>query len=384
MNKSILIIDDETGIREGCRRALVPEGFDVQTAASIKEAQQMLREGIFDIVLLDIMMPDGRGIDLIEPIHKKDPDTVCIIITGYATVEMAVDAIKRGAYNFISKPFTSDMLIMTVNQGLEKRLLSLEAKRLNEIEQHAVELARAKEELERLDQFKSQFILTITHELRSPVSGAQSLVRTLIKGLAGEVSDKQKDVLIRIENRLNNLSELVDDLLTLAETKSTNLEQPLQSVDIDKILLNIVDTFSIEATQKGVQLKLRTTDGASTVLANENGLQKIFNNLIQNAIKYTPTGGEVIVEVKNNLQGVNVTVSDTGLGIPIKDMPHIGEEFYRASNVKKAGFQGTGLGVNIVFQYMRQFNGRVDLESKEGKGTKFTLLFPRNSDSFDS
>lgn len=379
MKKSILIIDDETGIREGCRRALVPEGFDVQTAASIKEAQQMLREGSFDIVLLDIMMPDGRGIDLIEPIHKKDPDTVCIIITGYATVEMAVDAIKRGAYNFISKPFTSDMLIMTVNQGLEKRLLSLEAKRLNEIEQHALELARAKEELERLDQFKSQFILTITHELRSPVSGAQSLVRTLIKGLAGEVSDKQKDVLIRIENRLNNLSELVDDLLTLAETKSTNLEQPLHSVDIDKILLNIVDTFSIEATQKGVQLRFRTTDGASTVLANENGLQKIFNNLIQNAIKYTPTGGEVIVEVKNNQQGVNVTVSDTGLGIPTKDMPHIGEEFYRASNVKKAGFQGTGLGVNIVFQYMRQFNGSVDLESKEGKGTIFTLFFPKDS-----
>ena len=128
-----------------------------------------------------------------------------------------------------------------------------------------------------------------------------------------------------------------------------------------------------------MQLKLRTTDGASTVLANENGLQKIFNNLIQNAIKYTPTGGEVIVEVKNNLQGVNVTVSDTGLGIPTKDMPHIGEEFYRASNVKKAGFQGTGLGVNIVFQYMRQFNGRVDLESKEGKGTKFTLFFPKDS-----
>jgi signal transduction histidine kinase len=384
MKESILIVDDETGIREGCRRVLVPEGFVVQTAASIKEAQHLLQEGNFDMVLLDIMMPDGRGIDLIEPIHKKDPDAVCIIITGYATVEMAVDAIKRGAYNFISKPFTSDMLIMTVNQGLEKRRLSLETKRLNEIEQKAQELAQAKEDLERLDQFKSNFILTITHELRSPVSGAQSLVRTLIKGLAGDVSDIQKDVLIRIENRLDNLADLVDDLLSLAETKSTNLELSLHPVEIDLILSNIIDNFSVEATQKGVQLKLKTTEGASTVFANESGLQKIFNNLIQNAIKYTPSGGEVKVAVKNNDQGVFVTVSDTGLGIPTKDIPHIGEEFYRAGNVKKAGFQGTGLGLSIVYQYMRQFNASIDLESQEGKGTTFTLFFPKNADRCDS
>ena len=90
------------------------------------------------------------------------------------------------------------------------------------------------------------------------------------------------------------------------------------------------------------------------------------------------------VAVKNNDQGVFVTVSDTGLGIPTKDIPHIGEEFYRAGNVKKAGFQGTGLGLSIVYQYMRQFNASIDLESQEGKGTTFTLFFPKNADRCDS
>lgn len=374
----ILVVDDEMGIREGCRRALTPEGFNIEAAESINQAQQFLQEINFDLVLLDVMMPDGRGIDLINPIHSKDPDTVCIIITGYGTVEMAVDAIKKGAYDFISKPFTADVLIMTVNQGLEKRRLSQEAKRLRDIEQRAAELARAKQELEQLDQFKSKFILTVAHELRSPVGGAQSLVRTLIKGLAGEVSNQQKDILIRIENRLTNLGELVDDLLSLAETKNVTVEERLHPIEIDPILTDVIDKFSVEARNKGVQILLDTNGSPKTVLANESGLYKIFNNLIYNAIKYTPSGGEVKVIAKNNQDGVSVSVSDTGLGIPTEDIPHIGEEFFRGRNVKKAGIQGTGLGLSIVYQHIRQFHGSIELESKEGRGTTFTLYFPSN------
>jgi DNA-binding NtrC family response regulator len=166
------------------------------------------------------MMPDGRGIDLLAPIDERDPDIVTVIITGYATVELAVEAIKRGAYDFISKPFTSDQLLMTVNQGLEKRRLSLEAKRLQAIEQEAVSLAREKDEMERLNRFKTEFMLTVAHELRSPVGSAQSLIRTLIRGLAGGLNEQQSEILTRIETRLTVLTELINDLLSLAERKS--------------------------------------------------------------------------------------------------------------------------------------------------------------------
>ena len=136
------------------------------------------------------------------PSEQRDPETVAIIITGYATVELAVDTIKKGAYNFISKPFTADMLLMTVNQGLEKRTLSMEAKRLQAIESEKVELTRARDEAERLNEFKSSFLLMVAHELRSPVSGAQSLVRTLLRGLAGELKPQQSELLSRVETRL--------------------------------------------------------------------------------------------------------------------------------------------------------------------------------------
>jgi DNA-binding NtrC family response regulator len=149
------------------------------------------------------MLPDGRGIDLLKPIRERDPETVSIIITGYATVELAVDTIKKGAYNFISKPFTADMLLMTINQGLEKRRLSLEARRLQAIEQKTIELECARDEAERLNEFKSSFLQVAAHELRSPVSGAQSLVRTLLRGLAGELKPQQAELLSRVEIRLD-------------------------------------------------------------------------------------------------------------------------------------------------------------------------------------
>ena len=120
-------------------------------------------------------MPDGRGVDLLAPIHEQDPETVAVVITGYATVEMAVETIKRGAYDFIAKPFTTDLLLTTVLRGLEKRCLSQDAQRLQVLEKEAYEQALARQQAEKLDQFKSSFATMVAHELRSPVAGVQSL-----------------------------------------------------------------------------------------------------------------------------------------------------------------------------------------------------------------
>src|SRR4030042_3640442 len=98
---SILVVDDELGIRQGCRRALEPLGLEIETAASFKEAQEKIQQNHFELALIDVMMPDGRGVDLLVPLLQNDADIVCVIITGYATVELAVEAIKRGAYDFI-------------------------------------------------------------------------------------------------------------------------------------------------------------------------------------------------------------------------------------------------------------------------------------------
>jgi two-component system sensor histidine kinase/response regulator len=372
----ILVIDDEVGIRKGCRRVLEPAGFSVETAASFREGLQKIQHEPFDLILLDVMMPDGRGIDLIGPILEHDPETVTVIITGYATVELAVETIKRGAYDFISKPFMADMLLLTVNQGLEKRRLSLEAKRLQSVEKQAAELILAREQAEKLDEFKSSFATMVAHELRSPVNGAQSLVRTLLRGLAGEMTAQQSEMLRRVETRLDFLLSLINDLLTLAASKSLEAEKPLQPVKVQAVLQTVLDRFADEAQGKEVGLEYALPEQELVIRADENGLDSILRNLIGNAIKYTPARGKVTVAVTAEDGCAVIKVSDTGIGIPAEELPHIGEEFFRAKNAHAAGLPGTGLGMSIVKQYVDRCNGQIGVESEVGKGTTFTVRLP--------
>jgi signal transduction histidine kinase len=372
---NILVIDDEAGIRQGCCRALQPQGFSVETAENFQAGLQKILTSFFDLILLDVMLPDGRGIDLLESIQQRDPETISIMITGYATVELAVETIKRGAYNFIAKPFSADMLLLSVSQGLEKRRLSLETKRLQALERQTIELTRARDEADRLNEFKSSFLLIVTHELRSPISGAQSLVRTLLHGLAGKLTSQQFELLSRVEVRLDFLLELINDLLTLAANKSVETDQSLTPVQVQPLLRRVIDTFMEEANNQQVSIKYLSSSKHSVILATEKGLETIFRNLIGNAIKYTPAGGRVEVDTKKEPGYIKVSVADSGMGIPEEDLPHIWEEFFRAKNAHLSGVTGTGLGLSIVRQLVDRFGGEISVNSSVGKGTTFTVSF---------
>ncbi len=294
----ILIIDDEAGIRQGCCRVLQPQGFTVETAENFQDGVGKIQESNYDLVLLDVMLPDGKGIDLLKPILERDPETVPIIITGYATVELAVDGIKKGAYNFISKPFTADLLSLTVNQGLEKRRLTLEARRLQAIEHEKAEMTRARDEAEKLNEFKSSFLLMMAHELRSPVSGAQSLVRTLLHGLAGELKQQQFELLSRVEIRLDYLLIMINDILTLASSKSIDIDQPLEQVQLLPLMHQVIESFDEEAKSQQVTVKFTASSKSITVMATEKGLNTVIRNLIGNAIKYSKHGGTVQIGIQ--------------------------------------------------------------------------------------
>jgi signal transduction histidine kinase len=372
----LLVIDDEQGIRDGCRRVLEPEGYRVETAGSIAAGRAAIESGDFDLVLLDVMMPDGKGIDLLETIRRRDPETVAAIITGYATVELAVEALKDGAYDFISKPFSGDLLLLTVERGLEKRRLSKEARRLQQVEAQAAELTRANEDMERLDRFKSAFMLTVAHELRAPVVAAQSLLRAMLRGLAGDVNEKQGEILARVEVRHQELLDLVNDLLALAESKTAAPERPLQRIELQPVLSKVVDRFRAQADGAGIELTLEMAPGQPAVMATEDGLGMVFGNLVGNAVKYTPPGGSVAVRLNRASQGVAVVVQDSGIGIGAEDVARLGEEFFRASNAKSSGIGGTGLGLAIVRQHLDRWGARLEVESEVGHGSTFRVIFP--------
>jgi signal transduction histidine kinase len=372
----LLVIDDEQGIRDGCLRVLTPEGYQVETAATIAAGRRAIETGDFDLVLLDVMMPDGKGIELLETIRRRDPDIVAAIITGFATIELAVEALKEGAYDFISKPFSGDLLLLTVERGLEKRRLSMEARRVRQVEAQAAELAGARDEMERLDRFKSAFMLTVAHELRAPVVAAQSLLRTMLRGLAGEVTGQQQEILGRVEVRHQELLDLINDLLALAESRTAGPDRPLERIELQPALRQVVDRFREQAEAAGVGLELQMPADPVSVSATREGIGMVFGNLVGNAVKYTPAGGRVAVRLSRGSESATVSVEDSGIGIDAEDLPRLGEEFFRASNAKSSGIGGTGLGLTIVRQHLSRWGARLEVESRVGQGSTFRVVIP--------
>ena len=369
----ILVIDDELGIREGCRRALAPEGYSVETAATGSEGLLRIQEQPFDLVLLDVVMPDMRGVDLLRPIHEEGPDTVCIIITGYATVELAVQAIKAGAYDFLSKPFTTELLLLAVRQGLERRHLSLQARRLQAMREEAAELARAKAELERLDRFKSTFMLTVAHELRAPLNALQSFLLALKEGFTS--ADQQEMILQRATERGQELLDMVNDLLKIAAVRGEGEVSTRECLSIANVLEKVFPLLEVQAREKHIAWTLEIRHRPQ-VLAHPDQMAQLWTNLISNGIRYTLPGGQITVTLEEEDGWAVGTVQDTGIGISPQEQARIFEEFYRTPQAGKLEPHGTGLGLSLVKRIVEEHGGTIGVESAQGEGSRFSFRLP--------
>lgn len=370
----ILIIDDEPGIREGCRRALAPQGFSVQTAENGDEGLQIIETDGIDLALIDVMMPGIGGLELIARIHQHDPEIVCIIITGYATVELAVAALKQGAYDFLTKPFTTDDLTLVVNQGVERRQLTLETKRLQSIEAEAQRLAEEKARLEELDRAKVAFIRLVTHELQAPISAISTYLDLMLNDYIP--AERQREYLEKAQERAKEQIDLIADLLEfgrLKEIKTAGKPAPLQ---IETVLSQVLEGSQAQATEKGIQITADISPGLPPVCLPPEQAKSIWMNLISNAIKYTSAGGQVTVRLRQQDGNLLGEVQDTGIGIPEEARDSLFTEFFRARNAKALGIPGTGLGLAIIKQIIERAGGNIWVESQAGQGSTFSFRLP--------
>lgn len=242
----------------------------------------------------------------------------------------------------------------------------------------AIENAQTYAALQQAEQRRTQFVRQVTHELRSPVTGAQSLLRVLLHNMAGELTPQQQDIVGRLENRMGTLLELITDLLALAASKSFDQRQELETITLQPLIQATVDSFKHQAAEKEVQLDLTMSETPLRIRATEDGLKRVAENLIGNAIKYTLEGGSVTVNVTKETSCAVLTVTDTGIGIPDEALERLGEEFYRAPNVRHSGIPGTGLGIAIVKQFVASFSGLMSIQSTVGTGTTITITLPLN------
>ena len=242
---------------------------------------------------------------------------------------------------------------------------------LSELVTHKAQQSRQREEyIRQLYEARSTFVRITTHELRSPLAAGLSLVRNIEAGYAGELNPTQHDMIHRITVRLEGLSTLVDELLTLASSREASLAQaPLEPIEARAVLENVIERELPNAEKKHIHLETQLDAPSATVMSGDPGLSIVFGNLLNNAIKYTPENGQVTVRyhVDSETNEVQVSVQDTGIGIPQEDQPHIFQEFHRARNARALTVQGTGIGLTAVQTLVTRYHGQIGFESVEGR-----------------
>lgn len=482
----ILVVDDEKIIREGCARILRKAGHDVATASHGRMALDLIRDEHFDVMLLDIKMPALDGMQVMDALRREKTDMLVVVITGFATVETAVEAMKAGAYDLLIKPFSPDALRIAVNRALDHLRLAAEMEELRKVQARSlrdiaaeqsrvrtimnsmtcgilvtdneahlvlhnpmaprmldldpvaivgrpvaevipqVELvemitqlfqradagytsleqelqvgddlylrARAAPvrdsdgnllgtvtvlqdvtQLKAIDRMKSEFVTMVSHELKAPLAAIWQQLDVLLEGMAGTINDKQTHILARAQDRARGLIDLINELLDLSRIEAGWVVSEQTPLDLAPLLRHTIDFVTPQSQAKDQTIEVHIPESLPQVSADPRNMDEIFLNLINNAIKYTQEGGRIEITAQPVLDHVEITIADTGYGIPKDDLPRVFDKFYRVQSDHTRSIAGTGLGLSIVKALVEAHLGSIKVASQVGQGTTFTVRFP--------
>jgi len=385
----ILVVDDEEPVVVTIQGILELEGYDVIGTVSATEAIEKIQAEYFDVVLTDLRMGDVDGIDLLRELQKQASHTAAIVLTGYGSVESAVNALRQGAYDYLLKPCDILQLRTTVARAIERTRMA------GELRQHMHDLEQANETVRALnlelearvdratvelrDQIaaKDEFMSTVSHDLKSPL--------TFIKGMANlrrrravPTPETQPflDALEQIEAAAGRMAQQLDELVDASRLESGRpLELRREEVDL------------VELARKAISQHQLTTDRHALYVSTElpkllglwDGirLRRVLDNLIDNAVKYSPRGGtvELSIGIDELARAAVLSVADRGEGIPAADVEHIFERFRRGRNVE-GRIPGTGIGLAGVHSIVELHQGTIAVDSEVGRGTRFTIRLP--------
>lgn len=355
----ILIIDDEEVVLDSCTQILEGGDYQTATAADGTLGLKLVQEFQPDLVFVDLKMPGISGVEVLEKIHESDPSAVTIVITGYATVSSAVEAMKKGAYDFLPKPFTPDEFRLITHRGLEKRRLVLET----------LSLRREK------DMLREHFATIVSHELKAPVGAVQQNLFAMAQELSSQLTEDQKGRLDRMKSSIDALLKLIHTWLRVYSTDIEKIAENFEPTSVSSTLSKAVESVQPQAMRKDVEILVSVEGALRPMLGDEGTLAEALVNIISNAIKYSRMGSQVLIRAEEQDNDVLITISDNGVGISREDLPYIFEGFY-GSKPGSAGERGSGLGLAITRQIIEAHRGSISVESDLGKGSTFVVRLP--------
>jgi two-component system sensor histidine kinase/response regulator len=363
----ILVIDDEESMRDSCCLILAKEGFRTAEAEDGKIGIRHVEDLGPDLVLVDLKMPGISGLEVLQQIKDIDEGIISIVITGYATVESAVEAMKKGAYDFLPKPFTPEELRIIIKRGLEHRRLMQETESLR----------REKKLME------DNFITMVSHQLRSPVAAVMQYFEVILSGLIKDESQKNQ-MLLKARIRLEGLLELINDWLDIARMNSGQIVSNRKPIPVIPLLSRLMDFYKPQAAENGLSLTVEPVKGSDIVCGDDESLEQVFSNLITNAVKYNRPGGRISISVEEEKSSIAVRISDTGIGIPAEHLPYIFDQFYRVPKASKKKIRGSGLGLSIAKKIIEAHDGLLTVSSSPDKGSTFCVRLPKGKPAADN
>ena len=355
---TILVVDDEEVIRDLCARAL--SDYRILQAENGREALDLLGNESIDLLLVDVMMPLMNGLDLLLKVKERDPDQLVIVMTGYADKEIILRALKADADDFIQKPLSLLQLKSSVEKVLEKRQLRQEL-----------------QQLKSLDRLKSEFLGLISHKLRTPTTVLSLFMQNLASGAVSIDSPEFASAVKAMREEADYLANLIQDLLIYSEVILQEQTPKLALGDLREIALSVLAGKRQVAAQRGISLISSLQGNWPRLALDRRRIAFAISALLDNAIKFTPRGGQVVLAGETSKDGLQIIIRDTGIGIPAEELPRVFEKFYQIDPAQAGQVRGFGLGLFYARQFVQDHRGTMTLESIPGAGTTVTITLPR-------
>ncbi len=357
--KTLLIVDDEPIIRQLCARAL--NSFRTLQASNGKEALHILDKETVDIVLSDVMMPHIGGLELLRQIKQQSPDQAVILMTGYTEKEVILQALKAGADDFISKPINLLQLRTTVDKALDKLRLRQELTSLRQI-----------------DKLKSDFLGLISHKLKTPATAISLFIQNIADGIQDSEEENFANMLSMVQAETLHLEHLIQDLLYFSNVILQDDDLRLEPLELGRVARQVATALepAAKSRKQSFVVNIDPPLPAEPLVLDRQRITFAIRALLDNAIKFTPEGGSILLEglIENNQ--VCLKVRDTGPGIPALELNKVFSKFYQIDTGNTGQVRGFGLGLFYARDFVRNMGGDIDLESQSGLGTVATICFP--------
>jgi len=361
-------------------RAVLSRPSDVSYEISWLQKEEKILKKIdekeFDAVLLSYDLPGANGLEILSELQYKELQGPVIVMADKGDEEFATQAMRQGAYDYVIRDTGFEHgLPLVIHNALNAFRAAKERERLQkEIAAKNVELEAANRKLKQLDRIKSDFVANVAHEFRTPLTIIKGNVDMVIKEGLGKVTPNQKEMLDGAVKVSNRLARLVNDLLDISKIESGKMKLKKKSMNINKIIDQNLRAFDKIAKDKKLTLRRELAKDMPDINGDADKITQAFINLLNNAVKYSPGGGEISVKTINLEKEIMVEVADTGEGIAPENIDKIFDKFTRVTVEKK---EGTGLGLPIARDIIALHNGRMWAKSELGKGSQFYFTLPK-------